>query len=58
MAFFSMTSLHVDLNETAKCVHVDVSIHVANFLIAHLRTRTKYKVATTFGLVMKNGVGE
>ena len=48
MTSYCMTSLHVDLNEAAKCV--DYITHIASLLIAPSHTRTKYKVATIFGL--------
>ena len=42
---FSMKSLHVDLNEAAKCVD-----RIASHLIAPSHNSTKYKMATIFGL--------
>ena len=47
-----MASLHVDLNEAAKCVDILIyhTIHVASLLIASSRTGAKYKMATIFGL--------
>ena len=45
----SMKSLHFDLNEAAKCVEKSLT------LLAFLsRTRTKYKMATKFGLIDEN----
>ena len=53
MASFYKTSLHVDLNEAAKCV----DIMLASF--SRLRTlvhelRTKYNMATIFGLTYED----
>ena len=45
MTSFSMTSLHVDLNEAARCVD-----RIASRLIALSHTGPKYKMATIFGL--------
>ena len=48
-----MTPLHVDLNEA-----VDrYATHIASLLIAHSCNRTKYKMATTFGLSYEIRVG-
>ena len=49
-----MTSLHADLNEAAK--FVDYSVHIASLLIAPSHTRTKYKMATTFGLTYEDSL--
>ena len=47
MTLFSMTSLHVDMNEAAKCV--DHTTHIASLLIAPSHTRKKDKMAKIFG---------
>ena len=54
MTSFYMTSLHVDLNEAAKCVHIIYTTHIASLLIAPTHTRTKYKMATIFGLTYED----
>ena len=47
MTSFSVTSLHVDLNEAAKCVDIIPFTLLASLL--RLRApRTKYKMATIF----------
>ena len=48
MTSFCMISLHVDLNEAAKCVDISTT-HIASLLIAPSHTRTKYKMATILG---------
>ena len=49
-----MTSLHVDLNEAAKCVDIiPHATHIASLLIAPSHTLKKYKMATIFGLSKK-----
>ena len=79
MTSFCMTSLHVDLNEAAKCVDIipltllacvpdsrkinyylffphgvwNTGYHIASLFIVHSHTRTKYKMATIFGLTYK-----
>ena len=53
MTSFSMTSLHVDLNEAIKCIDMTL-ILTDSFLMAHLRTCTKYKMATKFGITYEN----
>ena len=47
MTSFSMKSIHFDLNEAAKCVDMPLTS-----LASLSRTRTKYKMATTFGLIV------
>ena len=49
MTSFYMTSLHVDLNEAAKCVDALYTTHNASLLIESSHTPTKYKIATIFG---------
>ena len=46
MTSIYMTSLHVDLNEAAKSVDI--------IPLAPSHTRTKYKMATTFGLTYED----
>ena len=55
MTSFSMKSFYGDLNEAAKCVDIIAnSAHIASLLIVPSRTRTKYKMATIFGLTYEN----
>ena len=56
MTSFCLTSLHLDLNEAAKCVDIIsfTFIHIASLLMAPTHTRTKYKMATIFGLAYEN----
>ena len=53
MTSFSMTSLHVDLNEAARCVEI-IPLTFASLLIAPSHTGTKYKMATIFGLTYED----
>ena len=54
---FYTTSLHVDLNEAAKCVDIKpYTTHITSLLIAPSHTRTKYKMATIFGLTYKDSL--
>ena len=54
MTSFSMTLLHVDLNEAAKCVNI--TTHIASLLIAPSHTRTKYEMATMFSLTFEDSL--
>ena len=51
MTSFSMTSLHIDLHEAAKC---DYTTQIASLLVASSHTRTNDKMATTFGLTYED----
>ena len=54
MTSFSMTSLHVDLKEAAKYVEIIPLTLIAS--LSRLRTRTKYKMATIFGLTYEDSL--
>ena len=51
MTSFSVTSLHVDLNEAAKCVD-----RIASLLIVPSHISTKYKMVTIFGLTYEDSL--
>ena len=53
MTSSSITSFHVDLNEAAKYVAI-IPLTFASLLIAPSHIRTKYKMATIFGLTYKD----
>ena len=53
---FSMTSLHVGLNEAAKRVDMIYANHSANLLMAPSHTSKKYKVETIFGLTYEDSL--
>ena len=55
MTSFSMTSLHVDLNEAARCVDI-IPFTLLVPLIAPSRTRTKYKKVKIFGLTCEDSL--
>ena len=55
MTLFSITSLHVDLNEAAKCVNIIPLTLLAS--LSRLRTLVqKYKMATIFGLTYEDSL--
>ena len=54
MTSFCMTSLHVDLNEAAKCVDIIPYTLLASLSYLHTHSHTKYKIATIFGLTYKD----